>query len=119
MLRGLCHTGIDYLRYYPPNFHISNLSISLTSRPSASLRIDTSLNTVPPPVYQLTRMVSFSVPSNYTFSPSEATPHLTINHDVVADLDSSNAFEGLSPLILIYIMNEKQVLTHCRPREAP
>lgn len=34
------------------------------------------------------------IPSSYTFSPSEATPHLTINHDVAADLDSTNAFEG-------------------------
>lgn len=40
-------------------------------------------------------MVNLSVPANYTFSPAEATPHLTINHDVAADLDSSNAFEGL------------------------
>lgn len=39
-------------------------------------------------------MVNFDIPTNYTFSPSEATPHLTINHDVAADLDSSNAFEG-------------------------
>jgi hypothetical protein len=39
-------------------------------------------------------MISQSVPNNYTFSPSDATPHLTINHDVAADLDSSNAFEG-------------------------
>lgn len=40
-------------------------------------------------------MVNFSVPNNYTFSPSEATPHLTINHDVAADLDSAGAFEGM------------------------
>lgn len=39
-------------------------------------------------------MVSQSVPNNYTFSPAEGTPHLTINHDVAAELDSSNAFEG-------------------------
>lgn len=39
-------------------------------------------------------MVNLSVPTNYTFSPSEGTPHLTINHDVAADIDSSNAFEG-------------------------
>lgn len=44
-------------------------------------------------------MLSRSVPSGYTFSPSEATPHLTINHDVAADLDSSNAFEGLYPSV--------------------
>lgn len=41
-----------------------------------------------------TKVLSRSVPSGYTFSPSEATPHLTINHDVAADLDSTNAFEG-------------------------
>ena len=40
-------------------------------------------------------MFSRSVPKGYTFSPSEATPHLTINHDVAADLDSTNAFEGM------------------------
>ena len=27
-------------------------------------------------------------------STSQATPQLTINHDVAADLDSTNAFEG-------------------------
>ncbi|CEJ80427.1 Putative S-adenosylmethionine decarboxylase proenzyme [[Torrubiella] hemipterigena] len=47
-------------------------------------------------------MVSFSVPSNYTFSPSSATPQLTINHDVVADLDSSNAFEGPEKLLEVW-----------------
>jgi S-adenosylmethionine decarboxylase len=41
-------------------------------------------------------MVNLSVPHDYTFSPSEGTPQLTINHDVAADLDSSNAFEGES-----------------------
>lgn len=39
-------------------------------------------------------MVNLDVPTNYTFSPSEGTPHLTINHEVAAELDSSNAFEG-------------------------
>ena len=39
-------------------------------------------------------MVNPVIPSDYTFSPSEGTPHLTINHDVAADLDSTNAFEG-------------------------
>ena len=45
-------------------------------------------------------MSTMPIPSSYTFSPSQATPHLTINHDVAADLDSTNAFEGalaLSP----------------------
>jgi hypothetical protein len=39
-------------------------------------------------------MINFEVPSDCAFSPSAATPHLTINHDVAADLDSSN-FEGM------------------------
>lgn len=47
-------------------------------------------------------MVNLSVPKNYTFSPSSATPHLTINHDVVADLDSSNAFEGPEKLLEVW-----------------
>ncbi|GAO15370.1 uncharacterized protein UV8b_07070 [Ustilaginoidea virens] len=47
-------------------------------------------------------MVNFSVPKNYTFSPSSATPHLTINHDVAADLDSSNAFEGPEKLLEVW-----------------
>jgi len=40
-------------------------------------------------------MVDFETPSQYTFSPSEGTPHLTINREATIDLDSSNAFEGL------------------------
>jgi S-adenosylmethionine decarboxylase len=47
-------------------------------------------------------MISHSVPNNYTFSPSEATPHLTINHDVAADLDSSSAFEGPEKLLEVW-----------------
>ncbi|KAI0403190.1 S-adenosylmethionine decarboxylase [Xylaria palmicola] len=47
-------------------------------------------------------MVNFDIPTNYTFSPSEATPHLTINHDVAADLDSSNAFEGPEKLLEVW-----------------
>ncbi|KAG7115571.1 S-adenosylmethionine decarboxylase proenzyme like protein [Verticillium longisporum] len=43
-----------------------------------------------------------SVPTNYTFSPSEGTPHLTINHDVAAELDSSNAFEGPEKLLEVW-----------------
>lgn len=39
-------------------------------------------------------MVNLEIPSQYTFSPSEATPQLTINRDATIDLDSSNAFEG-------------------------
>ncbi|KAI0007696.1 S-adenosylmethionine decarboxylase [Xylariaceae sp. FL0662B] len=47
-------------------------------------------------------MVNFEVPTNYTFSPSEGTPHLTINHDVAAELDSSNAFEGPEKLLEVW-----------------
>lgn len=47
-------------------------------------------------------MVNLSVPKNYTFSPSEGTPHLTINHDVAADLDSTNAFEGPEKLLEVW-----------------
>ncbi|KAJ9139356.1 Adenosylmethionine decarboxylase [Pleurostoma richardsiae] len=47
-------------------------------------------------------MVDFEVPNNYALSPSEATPHLTINHDVAADLDSTNAFEGPEKLLEVW-----------------
>ncbi|RYP61083.1 hypothetical protein DL771_010259 [Monosporascus sp. 5C6A] len=47
-------------------------------------------------------MVNPTIPSNYTFSPSEGTPHLTINHDVIADLDSTNAFEGPEKLLEVW-----------------
>ena len=41
-------------------------------------------------------MVNIDIPRNYTFSPSDGTPHLTINREALIDLDSSNAFEGMS-----------------------
>jgi S-adenosylmethionine decarboxylase len=47
-------------------------------------------------------MLSTSVPNNCTFSPASATPHLTINHDVAADLDSTNAFEGPEKLLEVW-----------------
>ncbi|KAI1173971.1 S-adenosylmethionine decarboxylase [Nemania sp. FL0916] len=47
-------------------------------------------------------MVNIGIPTNYTFSPSEGTPHLTINHDVAADLDSTNAFEGPEKLLEVW-----------------
>ncbi|KFA75897.1 hypothetical protein S40288_09683 [Stachybotrys chartarum IBT 40288] len=47
-------------------------------------------------------MVNLSVPNDYTFSPSEATPQLTINHDVAAELDSTNAFEGPEKLLEVW-----------------
>jgi hypothetical protein len=69
-------------------------------------------------------MVNLEIPSSYTFSPSESAPHLTINHDVAVDLDSTNAFEGM-----LYFYNPSRgvlgggtsltKLTCCgRPREA-
>lgn len=44
------------------------------------------------------------IPKNYTTSPSShiGTPSLTINHEAVVDLDSSNAFEGMSCISHIY-----------------
>lgn len=47
-------------------------------------------------------MVDLEVPNSYVLSTSEGTPHLTINHDVAADLDSSNAFEGPEKLLEVW-----------------
>ncbi|KAL6879345.1 S-adenosylmethionine decarboxylase [Trichoderma novae-zelandiae] len=47
-------------------------------------------------------MANLSVPNNYTFSPSSATPHLTINHDNAAELDSTYAFEGPEKLLEVW-----------------
>ncbi|KAK4114732.1 S-adenosylmethionine decarboxylase [Canariomyces notabilis] len=47
-------------------------------------------------------MVHPTLPDNYTFSPSEGSLHLTINHDVAADLDSTNAFEGPEKLLEVW-----------------
>lgn len=47
-------------------------------------------------------MLNPEVPSNYTFSPAEGTPHLTINHEVAAELDSTNAFEGPEKLLEVW-----------------
>lgn len=47
-------------------------------------------------------MVDFEVPYDNRSLPSEATPHLTINHDVASDLDSSNAFEGPEKLLEVW-----------------
>ncbi|CAJ2507543.1 Uu.00g087290.m01.CDS01 [Anthostomella pinea] len=55
-------------------------------------------------------MVNLEVPTNYTFSPSEGTPHLTINHDVAADLDSSNAFEGPEKLLEVWFAPSPKAL---------
>jgi S-adenosylmethionine decarboxylase len=50
----------------------------------------------------MSNMTKLEVPSNYTFSPSEGTPHLTINHEVAAELDSTNAFEGPEKLLEVW-----------------
>ncbi|KAE8447870.1 hypothetical protein EG329_010099 [Mollisiaceae sp. DMI_Dod_QoI] len=47
-------------------------------------------------------MVNFEIPSQYTFSPSEGTPQLTINREATIDLDSSNAFEGPEKLLEVW-----------------
>lgn len=39
-------------------------------------------------------MVDIAAPPTNTVAVSEGTPQLTINHEAVVDLDSSNAFEG-------------------------
>jgi hypothetical protein len=39
-------------------------------------------------------MVDTERDPNQAITPAEDVPQLTINHDVAADLDSSNAFEG-------------------------
>ncbi|RFU31506.1 hypothetical protein B7463_g4808, partial [Scytalidium lignicola] len=47
-------------------------------------------------------MINLEIPSNYTFSPSESTPHVTINREATVDLDSSNAFEGPEKLLEVW-----------------
>ncbi|KAL7625266.1 spermidine resistance protein [Parahypoxylon ruwenzoriense] len=55
-------------------------------------------------------MVNFDIPTNYTFSPSEGTPHLTINHGIAADLDSTNAFEGPEKLLEVWFAPSAKTL---------
>ncbi|MCJ1349745.1 spermidine resistance protein [Peltigera leucophlebia] len=64
------------------------------------------------PVYR-TEMVNTEIPKHYTASPSSygGTPHLTINHDVAADLDSNNAFEGPEKLLEVWF----SASAHCLP----
>ena len=54
--------------------------------------------------YVRTEMVNTEIPKNYTASPSSfcGTPHLTINRDVTADLDSTNSFEGPEKLLEVW-----------------
>ena len=72
--------------------------------------------TLPPPDNTLPtllirpEMVNLEVPNNYTFSPSESTPHLTINHEVAADLDSTNAFEGPEKLLEVWFAPSAKAL---------
>jgi S-adenosylmethionine decarboxylase len=47
-------------------------------------------------------MVHLEIPDNYTFSPAPGSLQLTINHEVAADLDSSNAFEGPEKLLEVW-----------------
>ncbi|KAH8663905.1 S-adenosylmethionine decarboxylase proenzyme-like protein [Xylariales sp. PMI_506] len=47
-------------------------------------------------------MVDIAVPASNEHLPSEDIPQLTINHDVAADLDSTNAFEGPEKLLEVW-----------------
>jgi S-adenosylmethionine decarboxylase len=47
-------------------------------------------------------MVNLEIPANYTFSPAPGSLQLTINHDIAADLDSTNAFEGPEKLLEVW-----------------
>ncbi|KAK3995515.1 S-adenosylmethionine decarboxylase proenzyme [Cladorrhinum sp. PSN332] len=57
-------------------------------------------------------MVNLEIPSGYALgtSPSEGTPHLTINHEVAADLDSTNAFEGPEKLLEVWFSPSPKAL---------
>ncbi|KAL1902407.1 spermidine resistance protein [Sporothrix stenoceras] len=61
-------------------------------------------------------MVALDIPNGCTLSPSLATPHLVgtphlhINHDVAADLDSSNAFEGPEKLLEVWFAPSPKAL---------
>lgn len=56
-------------------------------------------------------MVNFKISNTNT--PSEAAPHLTINHDVAADLDSTNAFEGPEKLLEVWFAPGANLLPLC------
>lgn len=55
-------------------------------------------------------MVNSTIPAEYTLSPSEATPHLTINREATVDLDSTNAFEGPEKLLEVWFAPGPDVL---------
>lgn len=64
-------------------------------------------------------MVETDIPQHYTGSPSSVagTPHLTINREVTADLDSSNAFEGPEKLLEVWFApSEKDLPAACAPQ---
>jgi S-adenosylmethionine decarboxylase len=45
-------------------------------------------------------MVNLDIPKSFATTPtSYGTPHLIINRDATIDLDSSNAFEGMSQFL--------------------
>lgn len=55
-------------------------------------------------------MVDLEIPNSTVLSTSEGTPHLTINHDVAADLDSTNAFEGPEKLLEVWFAPSPSML---------
>ncbi|CAG8956282.1 hypothetical protein HYFRA_00003662 [Hymenoscyphus fraxineus] len=55
-------------------------------------------------------MADLNVPTETTFSPSEGTPHLTINREATIDLDSSNAFEGPEKLLEVWFAAAPELL---------
>lgn len=57
-------------------------------------------------------MVAAEIPQHYTGSPSSfnGTPHLTINREVTADLDSSNSFEGPEKLLEVWFSPTEHTL---------
>jgi len=62
------------------------------------------------PSHRSSEMVNPGVPSDFTFSPAEGTPHLTINHEIAADLDSTNAFEGPEKLLEVWFAPSPKAL---------
>ncbi|KAF2725121.1 S-adenosylmethionine decarboxylase [Polychaeton citri CBS 116435] len=62
-------------------------------------------------------MVHTEIPAHYTGSPSSfsGTPLLTINREVTADLDSSNAFEGPEKLLEVWFWPSEKGLPTSNP----
>ncbi|KAK4186995.1 S-adenosylmethionine decarboxylase proenzyme [Podospora australis] len=55
-------------------------------------------------------MVNTEITNGTTVAPSEGAPHLTINHEVAADLDSTNAFEGPEKLLEVWFAPSPKAL---------